>query len=142
MYCRVRKQQEEDQLQRRVQEEALKFLWKQLQVMLEWQSSINEQLNVAKSIALDPSIPAATPIHTEISIPESGFHSPGELQAALDNSLSSTATTGSPETVCSIGPLMAAIGDSHSGSLLEQYLSSIQGQDMEEEEDKGPGDRT
>uniref|UniRef100_A0A673LGR6 Centrosomal protein of 97 kDa n=1 Tax=Sinocyclocheilus rhinocerous TaxID=307959 RepID=A0A673LGR6_9TELE len=122
---RVRKQQEEDRLQRRVQEEAVKFLWKQLQVVLEWQSSVNEQLNVAKSTALDPSIPAATPIHTEISIPESGFHSPGERQAALDNSLSSTATTGSPETVRSLGPLTAATGDSQDGSLLEQYLSSV-----------------
>ncbi|XP_016422881.1 centrosomal protein of 97 kDa-like [Sinocyclocheilus rhinocerous] len=139
---RVRKQQEEDRLQRRVQEEAVKFLWKQLQVVLEWQSSVNEQLNVAKSTALDPSIPAATPIHTEISIPESGFHSPGERQAALDNSLSSTATTGSPETVRSLGPLTAATGDSQDGSLLEQYLSSVQRQDEEEEEDKGTGDRT
>uniref|UniRef100_A0A8C1XWH8 Centrosomal protein of 97 kDa n=1 Tax=Cyprinus carpio TaxID=7962 RepID=A0A8C1XWH8_CYPCA len=138
---RVRKQQEEDRLQKRVQEEAVKFLWKQLQVVLEWQSSVNEQLNVAKSTALDPSIPAATPIHTEISIPESGFHS-GERQAALDNSLSSTATTGSPETVRSLRPLTAATGDSQDGSLLEQYLSSVQRQDEEEEEDKGMGDRT
>lgn len=30
MFCRVRKQQEEDRLQRRVQEEAVKFLWKQV----------------------------------------------------------------------------------------------------------------
>lgn len=96
---------------------------------------------MAKSTALDPSIPAATPIHTEISIPESGFHS-GERQAALDNSLSSTATTGSPETVRSLRPLTAATGDSQDGSLLEQYLSSVQRQDEEEEEDKGMGDRT
>ncbi|XP_073698494.1 centrosomal protein of 97 kDa [Garra rufa] len=134
---RVRKQQEEERLQRRVQEEAVKFLWKQLQVVLEWRSSVNERL----SSALDPSVPSATAVRTEISIPESGFHSPGERQAALDSSLSSTATAGSPETVRSLGPLTAAAGDSQDGSLLEQYLSSVQRQD-EEEEDKGAGDRT
>ncbi|KAL0204478.1 hypothetical protein M9458_002496, partial [Cirrhinus mrigala] len=92
--------------------------------------------------ALDPSIPAAAAVRTEISIPESGFHSPGERQAALDNSLSSTATAGSPETVRSLGPVTAAAGDSQDGSLLEQYLSSVQRQDEEEEQDKGAGDGT
>ncbi|KAF4119208.1 centrosomal protein of 97 kDa [Onychostoma macrolepis] len=123
---RVRKQQEEERLQRRVQEEAVKFLWKQLQVVLEWQSSVNERLSAAPSSASDPSVPSATPVRTEISIPESGFHSPGERPAALDNSLSSTA--GSPETVRSLGPLRAGAGD----SLLEQYLSSVQRRDEDE----------
>ncbi|XP_043091072.1 centrosomal protein of 97 kDa [Puntigrus tetrazona] len=78
---RVRKQQEEERLQRRVQEEAVKFLWKQLQVVLEWQSSVNERLRVAQTSVSDPSIPSVTPVRTEISIPESGFHSPGERAA-------------------------------------------------------------
>lgn len=91
----------------------------QLQVVLEWQSSVNERL----SSASDPSIPSETPVHTEI--PESGFHSPGERPAALDNSLSSTA--GSPETVRSLGPLRAGAGD----SLIEQYLCSVQRRDEE-----------
>uniref|UniRef100_A0A671RLS6 Centrosomal protein of 97 kDa n=1 Tax=Sinocyclocheilus anshuiensis TaxID=1608454 RepID=A0A671RLS6_9TELE len=86
---RVRKQQEEERLQRRVQEEAVKFLWKQLQVMLEWQSSVKERLSVAQSSASDPSIPAETPVRTEISIPESGSHSPGE-RAAGDSVLEQT----------------------------------------------------
>lgn len=34
MFCRVRKQQEEDRLQRRVQEEAVKFLWKQVSMTM------------------------------------------------------------------------------------------------------------
>lgn len=91
----------------------------QLQVVLQWQSSVNERL----SSASDPSIPSETPVHTEI--PESGFHSPGERPAALDNSLSSTA--GSPETVRSLGPLRAGAGD----SLIEQYLCSVQRRDEE-----------
>ncbi|XP_039502834.1 centrosomal protein of 97 kDa [Pimephales promelas] len=77
---RVRQQQEEDRLQRRVQEEAVKFLWKQLQVVLEWQSSVNE------SSSFNPSIPAVAPVSTEISIPESGFHSLGKTQGAPDTS--------------------------------------------------------
>ncbi|CAM4507352.1 unnamed protein product [Leuciscus chuanchicus] len=89
---RVRKQQEEDRLQRRVQEEAVKFLWKQLQVVLEWQSSVNE------SSAFNPSIPAVAPVSTEISIPESGFHSLGERQAAPDTS---RIRAGSPAPVLS-----------------------------------------
>ncbi|KAI4877137.1 hypothetical protein NFI96_026492 [Prochilodus magdalenae] len=136
---RVRKQQEEEKLQRMVQEEAVKFLWKQLQAMLEWQSSVKEQLSYLpppRSSAVGP-IPAvskdtttAPPMRSELSIPESGFHSPGERQGALEDSLSSTATAGSPETVRSAGP----VGDSQDGSLLEQYLSSVQRQEEEEDE--------
>lgn len=124
VFRRMRKQQEEERLQRRVQEEAVKFLWKQLQVVLEWQSSVNERLR------------SETPVRTEMSIPESGLERP----AALDNSLSSTvcspgllrAGVGNSlsSTVCSPGPLRAGAGD----SLLEQYLSSVQGQDEEEDE--------
>ncbi len=149
VFRRMRKQQEEERLQRRVQEEAVKFLWKQvrvtmrntdnvlavkprvvfvfqLQVVLEWQSSVNERLR------------SETPVRTEMSIPESGLERP----AALDNSLSSTvcspgllrAGVGNSlsSTVCSPGPLRAGAGD----SLLEQYLSSVQGRDEEEEEDE------
>ncbi|KAK1802913.1 hypothetical protein P4O66_021453 [Electrophorus voltai] len=151
---RVRKQQEEEKLQRMVQEEAVKFLWKQLQSMLEWQSSVKEQLN-----CLSPSITTVSskcagpkdtvlPMHSELSIPESGFHSPGEQQGALEDSLSSTATgAGSPETVKSAGvaclPGAPAYRDSHDSSLLEQYLSSVQQQVEEEAEgEEGASDKT
>ncbi|KAL6481490.1 hypothetical protein MHYP_G00095700 [Metynnis hypsauchen] len=152
---RVRKQQEEEKLQRMVQEEAVKFLWKQLQAMLEWQSSVKEQLSClssSQSSAVGP-IPAvpkdtamAPPMRSELSIPESGFHSPGERQGGLEDSLSSTATAGSPETVRSAGAARSpgAPGDSQDGSLLEQYLSSVQRQEEEEdeaEEERG-SDRT
>ncbi|XP_007254887.3 centrosomal protein of 97 kDa [Astyanax mexicanus] len=149
---RVRRQQEEEKLQRMVQEEAVKFLWKQFQAMLEWQSSVKEQLSClspSRSSALGP-IPAvpkdtstAPPMRSELSIPESGFHSPGERQGVLEDSLSSTATAGSPETVRSAGagrsPGMA--GDSQDGSLLEQYLSSVQRQEEEEDQTEEEGER-
>uniref|UniRef100_A0A4W4FKP3 Centrosomal protein of 97 kDa n=1 Tax=Electrophorus electricus TaxID=8005 RepID=A0A4W4FKP3_ELEEL len=129
---RVRKQQEEEKLQRMVQEEAVKFLWKQLQSMLEWQSSVKEQLN-----CLSPSI-------TTVSSKCAGPKDTG----ALEDSLSSTATgAGSPETVKSAGvaclPGAPAYRDSHDSSLLEQYLSSVQQQVEEEAEgEEGASDKT
>ncbi|KAK3529872.1 hypothetical protein QTP86_007273 [Hemibagrus guttatus] len=145
---RVQKQQQEEKLQRMVQEEAVKFLWKQLQAMMEWQCSVKEQLSClspAQSIAAGP-IPAspktsALPIRSEVSIPESGFHSPGEQQGALEDSMSSAATGGSPETVRTLQPTSSrgagADGDSQDSSLLEQYLSSVQRQEEEEEAGEG-----
>uniref|UniRef100_A0AAY4EXU9 Centrosomal protein of 97 kDa n=1 Tax=Denticeps clupeoides TaxID=299321 RepID=A0AAY4EXU9_9TELE len=129
---RVQKQHEEERLQRMVQEEAVKFLWKQMQCMLEWQSSVSEQL---KSVF---SVPAASrdvraPVQTELSLPESGFHSPGKRQRVMDDSLSSTAITGSP------GATVQGHGtdeDSQDCSLLEQYLNSVQKREEEETEDR------
>lgn len=100
----------------------------QLQVVLEWQATVNQQLSVVQNSALHPSV---NPVR---SISESGFHSPGERQGAPENILSSTA--GTPETIRSLIPVTSAAGD----SLLEEYLSSVQRQE-EEEEAKGAGDR-
>lgn len=111
---------------------------------MEWQSSVKEQLSClshSQSIAAGP-VPAspkttAIPMRSEVSIPESGFHSPGEQQGALEDSMSSAATGGSPETVRTLqstsSPGAGADGDSQDGSLLEQYLSSVQRQEEEEE---------
>lgn len=115
---------------------------------MEWQCSVNEQLSclpASQSIVAGP-IPAspkisAVPMQSEISIPESGFHSPGGQQVALEDSMSSAATVGSPETVRTLQPTCSpgagADGDSQDGSLLEQYLSSVQCQEEEEEEGEG-----
>ncbi|XP_051557995.1 centrosomal protein of 97 kDa [Myxocyprinus asiaticus] len=128
---RMRKQQEEERLQRRVQEEAVKFLWKQFQVMLDWQSSVMEQLGVGQRSAVDL---AAAPVCTEISIPESGFHSPGERQVALESRLSSSAAAGSPLILRSLGAMTPAAEDGDDVILLQQYLSSVQRQEEEEKE--------
>ncbi|KAI5090108.1 centrosomal protein of 97 kDa isoform X1 [Silurus meridionalis] len=145
---RVQKQQQEEKLQRMIQEEAVKFLWKQLQAMMEWQCSVKEQLSCfspSQSIAALP-IPASSEVTapsmpSEVSVPESGFHSPGEQQGVLEDSMSSMATGGSSETVRTLQPTSSpAAGpdwDSLDGSLLEQYLSSVQRQDEEEEEGVG-----
>lgn len=111
---------------------------------MEWQCSVKEQLSSlspSESIAAGP-IPASPkittlPMQSEVSIPESGFHSPGEQQGALEDSMSSAATGGSPETVRTLQPTSSpgtgADGDSQDGSLLEQYLSSVQRQEEEED---------
>ncbi|XP_017313550.1 centrosomal protein of 97 kDa isoform X2 [Ictalurus punctatus] len=141
---RMQKEQQEEKLQRMIQEEAVKFLWKQLQAMMEWQCSVKEQLSClspSQGIAAGP-IPAcpkvtAIPMRNEVSIPESGFHSPGEQQGALEDSMSSAATGGSPETVRTLQPTSSpgagADGDSQDSSLLEQYISSVQRQEEEED---------
>ncbi|GAA6090101.1 centrosomal protein of 97 kDa isoform X1 [Tachysurus ichikawai] len=141
---RVQQQQQEEKLQRMIQEEAVKFLWKQLQGMMEWQCSVKEQLSCLspmQNITAGP-IPASPktkglPMPSEVSIPESGFLSPGDQQGVLEDSMSSAATGGSPETVRTLRPTSSpgsgADGDSQDSSLLEQYLSSVQRQEEEEE---------
>lgn len=107
---------------------------------MEWQCSVKEQLGClppSQSIAASP-IPVSPKVTgSEASIPESGFHSPGEQQGAPEDSMSSLATGGSPETVRTLQPpgSPGADGDSQDGSLLKQYLCSVQRR--EEEEDEG-----
>lgn len=111
---------------------------------MEWQCSVKEQLSCLspmQNITAGP-IPASPktkglPMPSEVSIPESGFLSPGDQQGVLEDSMSSAATGGSPETVRTLRPTSSpgsgADGDSQDSSLLEQYLSSVQRQEEEEE---------
>lgn len=113
---------------------------------MEWQCSVKEQLSclspsqsiAAGSIPASPKI-TALPMRSKVSVPESGFHSAGEQQGALEDSMSSAATGGSTETVRTLQPTSSpgagADGDSQDGSLLEQYLSSVQRQEEEEDGD-------
>ncbi|XP_015278640.1 PREDICTED: centrosomal protein of 97 kDa [Gekko japonicus] len=45
---KLRKEKDEEKLQRMVQEEAVKFLWDQVRSMQEWQLSVNQHLSVAR----------------------------------------------------------------------------------------------
>ncbi|XP_041128223.1 centrosomal protein of 97 kDa-like [Polyodon spathula] len=96
----LRKEYEEEQIQRLVQEEAVKFMWKQLQYFQQWQQSVNQQLQYASqreipsSSTLAPSILSFSNLYDpkphnslafstegpashccEQSFPDSGFHS-------------------------------------------------------------------
>ncbi|XP_041115488.1 centrosomal protein of 97 kDa-like isoform X2 [Polyodon spathula] len=96
----LRKEYEEERIQRLVQEEAVKFMWKQLQYFQQWQQSVNQQLQsvsrreIPSSSTLAPSILSSSNLydskpHTSLafstkgpashcceqSFPDSGFHS-------------------------------------------------------------------
>ncbi|MBN3322662.1 CEP97 protein, partial [Atractosteus spatula] len=107
--ARLRKEREEERIQRLVQEEAVKFLWKQLQTFQLWQQSVNQQLqafsqlgvpvsstafglassSLCESLSQDSLAPNAdSPAARccERSFPDSGFHSSGEPRGALATS--------------------------------------------------------
>ncbi|XP_068429279.1 centrosomal protein of 97 kDa [Clinocottus analis] len=146
---RVQQQYEEERLQRLVQEEAVKFLWKQLQSMQQWQQSVERQLAritpaqisaAGLCVAVPPVASGTTnPAATDLSFPDSGFQSTSEQQAAQEDSFLSSGTTDSLKTVRALSPAQGGV-DSADCSLLEQYLSSVQ--QREEEAEEGMSDRT
>ncbi|KAK1167994.1 centrosomal protein of 97 kDa isoform X1 [Acipenser oxyrinchus oxyrinchus] len=96
----LRKEYEEERIQRLVQEEAVKFMWKQLQYFQQWQQSVNQQLQsvsqweIPSSSTLAPSSLFSSNLYDpkphnslafstegpashccEQSFPDSGFHS-------------------------------------------------------------------
>ncbi|KAG7467044.1 hypothetical protein MATL_G00149150 [Megalops atlanticus] len=153
---RLRRQQEEERLQRLVQDEAVRFLWKQLQSVLQWQQSVQGHMQGVSQAGLKMCCAAEGPRHpapqrpvpggtssmlqvcSELSFPDSGFQSTGDPRGALEDSLSS-GTGESLETVRAGGAGAGAGGDSHDGSLLQQYLSSVQ---QLEEAEEVASDRT
>ncbi|XP_067459937.1 centrosomal protein of 97 kDa [Thunnus thynnus] len=151
---RVQKQYEEERLQRLVQEEAVKFLWKQLQSMQQWKQSVEQQLASVSQAVTPAQIPgpglceAAPPVassttnpaSTDVSFPDSGFQSTSEQQAAQEDSFLSSGTADSLKTVRALSPIRSGFAggvdgvDSADCSLLEQYLSSVQQREEEAEE--------
>ncbi|XP_029968627.1 centrosomal protein of 97 kDa [Salarias fasciatus] len=145
----VQKQYEEEKLQRLIQEEAVKFLWKELQSMQQWKQTVEQQLSAVAPPQTSPpaackaSPPAAsstanTP-HTDASFPDSGFETTGDRQAARDDSFLSSGTADSLQTVRAPSPARGGL-ESADCSLLEQYLSSVQ--QREEEAEEAASDRT
>lgn len=142
----VQKQYEEERLQRLVQEEAVKYLWKELQSMQRWRESVEQQLSQISSPARisspsrcedEPPVASSTaadPPRADVSFPDSGFQWSGEQQqaAAQDHSFLSSGTADSLKTVR--GAL------SPDCSLLEEYLSSVQ--QREDEAEEAAADRT
>uniref|UniRef100_A0A3B4ZKH5 Centrosomal protein of 97 kDa n=1 Tax=Stegastes partitus TaxID=144197 RepID=A0A3B4ZKH5_9TELE len=156
----VQKQYEEERLQRLVQEEAVKFLWKELQSMQQWKQSVEQQLAAITQAGAPAQISspglckAAPPVassttnppSTDASFPDSGFQSTSDQQAAQEDSFLSSGTADSLKTVRALSPVRSgfAVGsegaDSADCSLLEQYLSSVQ--QREEEAEEVSSDRT
>ncbi|XP_047457505.1 centrosomal protein of 97 kDa [Mugil cephalus] len=153
----VQKQLQEEKLQRLVQEEAVKFLWKELQSMQQWKQSVQQQLVAVTQAAppaqisspglckASPPVASSTtnPPSTDVSFPDSGFQSTGDQQVAQDDSFLSSGTADSLKTVRALSPARTCFPDgpdSADCSLLEQYLSSVQ--QREEEAEEGVSDRT
>uniref|UniRef100_A0A672GUX4 Centrosomal protein of 97 kDa n=1 Tax=Salarias fasciatus TaxID=181472 RepID=A0A672GUX4_SALFA len=110
----VQKQYEEEKLQRLIQEEAVKFLWKELQSMQQWKQTVEQQLS------------AVAPPQT----------SPPAACKASPPAASSTANTGTADSLQTVRAPSPARGGLESAdcSLLEQYLSSVQQREEEAEE--------
>ncbi|XP_061580569.1 centrosomal protein of 97 kDa [Cololabis saira] len=153
----VQKQHEEERLQRLVQEEAVKYLWKELQSMQEWKQSVEHQLaavtqavsaaQISSAAVCDefPPVVSSTtnPPSTGISFPDSGFQSTSDQLAAQEDSFLSSGTADSLKTVRALnsaGSGPAGGLDSADCSLLEQYLTSVQ--QREEEAEEVTSDRT
>uniref|UniRef100_A0A3B3BTL5 Centrosomal protein of 97 kDa n=1 Tax=Oryzias melastigma TaxID=30732 RepID=A0A3B3BTL5_ORYME len=146
----VQKQLEDERLQRLVQEEAVKFLWKEVGTsffILQWQQSVEQLLAAVKpatpQIASPALCSAAPPIAskspnppgTGVSFPDSGFQSTIDQQSAQEDSFLSSGTADSLKTVRALSPAGAGV-DSTDCSLLEQYLSSVQQREEEEVEEE------
>ncbi|XP_055006090.1 centrosomal protein of 97 kDa isoform X2 [Boleophthalmus pectinirostris] len=145
----LQQQYEDEKLQRMVQEETVKFLWKELQSMQEWKRSVEHQLASITQINQSPLLrpcESATPVasstknppSTDVSFPDSGFQSTSNgPQAAPEDSFLSSGTTDSLKTVRALSPGLVCTNagdDSPDCSLLEQYLSSVQQREEEAEE--------
>ncbi|XP_062259127.1 centrosomal protein of 97 kDa [Platichthys flesus] len=146
----AQKQYEEERLQRLVQEEAVKFLWKELQSMQQWKTSVEQRLaDISQAATLNQTsspglCKAATPVassttkppSTDVSFPDSGFQSTSNQQAMLEDSFLSSGTEDSLKTVRALSPVPSGFAgvDSADCSLLEQYLSSVQQRAEEAEE--------
>lgn len=154
---RVQQQFEDERLQRMVQEEAVKFLWKELQSMQQWKQSVEHQLANMTLLNQTPLLrpcEAAAPVNsstkntpsTDVSFPDSGFQSTNETQAAPEDCFLNSTTTDSFKTVRALSPAFSGVlcandvSESPDCSLLEQYLSSVQ--QREEEADEVLSDRT
>ncbi|XP_063354078.1 centrosomal protein of 97 kDa [Pelmatolapia mariae] len=155
----VQKQYEEERLQRLVQEEALKFLWKEFQAMQQWKQSVEQQLAAVTQAATpaqisSPGLCKATPPvassttnppSTDVSFPDSGFQLTCDQQVTQEDSFLSSGTADSLKTVRALSPVRSGLANGSDGadsadcSLLEQYLSSVQ---QREEAEEAVSDRT
>uniref|UniRef100_H2MBP0 Centrosomal protein of 97 kDa n=1 Tax=Oryzias latipes TaxID=8090 RepID=H2MBP0_ORYLA len=144
----VQKQLEDERLQRLVQEEAMKFLWKELQAVQQWKQSVEQQLAAVQPAtpqitppaplcsAAPPVVPKSpNPPGAEASFPDSGFQSTLDQQWGQEDSFLSSGTADSLKTVRALSPAGGGV-DSTDCSLLEQYLSSVQQREEEAEEER------
>ncbi|NXC06201.1 CEP97 protein, partial [Orthonyx spaldingii] len=148
---KLRKEREEDKMQRLVQEEAVKFLWNQVKSLQQWQLSVMQNLGGAgipsantlcsskpptqsstveqetpQAVSSALLIPASEDDLQEKSLlqfPDSGFHSSAADQThASDLSCSSDVQDGPGEC----GQSKESSSNEQDNGLIQQYLQSVQ----------------
>ncbi|NWT21057.1 CEP97 protein, partial [Vireo altiloquus] len=148
---KLRKEREEDKMQRLVQEEAVKFLWNQVKSLQQWQISVMQNLGDAgipsastlssskppnqsstveqetppavSSALLVPSSEDDLQEKSSLQFPDSGFHSSAADQThAGDLSCSSDVEDGPGEC----GQSKESSSNEQDSGLIQQYLQSVQ----------------
>ncbi|NXF31791.1 CEP97 protein, partial [Nyctibius bracteatus] len=157
---KLRKEREEDEIQRLVQEEAVRFLWNQVRSLQQWQLSVMKNLGAAWQPGIpsastfcppEPSIRSSTPEQEtppdvssawlvpasdvlqekSLQFPDSGFHSSmADQNHASDLLYSSDVEDGHGECEES----QESSGNEQDNRLMQQYLESVQ---QLEEADEG-----
>ncbi|NXD91044.1 CEP97 protein, partial [Chaetorhynchus papuensis] len=148
---KLRKEREEDKMQRLVQEEAVKFLWNQVKSLQQWQLSVMQNLGGAgipsastlcsskqpiQSSTVEQETPPAVSSallvpaseddlqdKSSLQFPDSGFHSAAADQTrAGDLSCSSDVEDGPGEC----GQSKESSSNEQDNGLIQQYLKSVQ----------------
>ncbi|NWW62817.1 CEP97 protein, partial [Ifrita kowaldi] len=148
---KLRKEREEDKMQRLVQEEAVKFLWNQVKSLQQWQLSVMQNLGGAgipsastlcsskppsQSSTVEQETPSAVSSallvpageddlqeKSSLQFPDSGFHSSAADQThAGDLSCSSDVEDGPGEC----GLSKESSSNEQDNGLIQQYLKSVQ----------------
>ncbi|NXU42520.1 CEP97 protein, partial [Drymodes brunneopygia] len=148
---KLRKEREEDKMQRLVQEEAVKFLWNQVKSLQQWQLSVMQNLGAAGVPSASTSCSSNLPIQSStveqetpaavssallipaskddlqeksfLQFPDSGFHSSVADQThASDLSCSSDGEDGPGEC----GQSKESSSNEQDNGLIQQYLKSVQ----------------
>ncbi|NWZ79621.1 CEP97 protein, partial [Poecile atricapillus] len=148
---KLRKEREEDKMQRLVQEEAIKFLWNQVRSLQQWQLSMMQNLGGAGIPSASTLSSSEAPIQpstveqetppavssalfvpaseddpqdkSSLQFPDSGFHSSAADQThASDLSCSSDVEDGPGEC----GQSKESSSNEQDNGLIQQYLKSVQ----------------
>ncbi|NXH36038.1 CEP97 protein, partial [Myiagra hebetior] len=149
---KLRKEREEDKMQRLVQEEAVKFLWNQVKSLQQWQLSVMQNLGGAGIPSASTSCSSKPPIQSStveqetppavsaallvpaseddlqekssLQFPDSGFHSSAAGQThAGDLSFSSSDVEDGPGEC---GQSKESSSNEQDNGLIQQYLKSVQ----------------
>ncbi|NXS08894.1 CEP97 protein, partial [Neodrepanis coruscans] len=155
---KLRKEREEDKMQRLVQEEAVRFLWNQVKSLQQWQLSVMQNLDSAgipststlcsskppiQSSTLEQEtppdvssallVPASDDLQEKslLQFPDSGFHSSAADQThTSDLCYSSDVEDGHGEC----GQSKESSGNEQDSGLIQQYLKSVQQLEEADEE--------